>query len=94
MNYVLGSAIKILSEPSVTTGSTCVLKSLVDPAGTEVLTNESMSLEVQDDGTYAFVYVFQSVDGTHDIGRYKYVTKVTNGTKINLAKSYFFLEEE
>ena len=68
MNYIVGSAIKLISEPSVTVGSTAIVKSVIDPNGIVVLSNQAMTLEVLPNGNNGFAFTFQSVLGTHPTG--------------------------
>lgn len=94
MSYIIGDAVRIRVEPSNTNGATAILKSLKDPNGTEILTNQSMEFDSGGDDINVASVVWQSVKGTHDTGRYTYVVKVTRNSIDNLFKSQFFLEDD
>jgi len=91
MNYVIGSAIKIKSEPSIVIDTTMTLD-LYDPDGDKLLDDEAMVFDTVN--TSIAFKVWQSIVGTHTLGRYKYIVKATNGTFSNQAKGFFNLEEE
>lgn len=96
MNYITGSAIILRSEipNNRTAGTIAIIKTLINPDGDTILSNTAMTLEAQNDGTYAFEYIFQSDADTHERGKYKFTTQTTNGSRKNLAKSHFFLEDQ
>ena len=92
MNHVVGSAVRIRSEISETSGSTVTLKSLVNPSGSTILSDQAMSFNDSDNTSIASV-IFQSVTSS-PAGKYKFITKVVNASIISLAKGYFYLEEQ
>lgn len=94
MNYELGSAVKIVAEiPLAQYGTaTMTVDQILDPEGTEVVTEESMSLETVNSSVAKYFYIFQSTS-SNNTGRYKFVTKSVISTKSDLKRGYFYLEE-
>lgn len=96
MNYIVGSAVEIFCEVPAdkVTGTTLTLESLKDPDGTELASSESLAFSTEEGKTNIASVVWQSVDGTHGVGKYEYIIKSLNGTKENFSKGSFYLTEQ
>lgn len=94
MNYIVGSAITISCEiPSdKVTGTTLTLESLIDPDGNDLSASEALVFGTGDNANIATV-VWQSLS-THLTGKYIYVIKSLNGTRVNYAQDNFYLVEK
>jgi len=93
MNQIVGSAIKIIAEVDVVTGTTVTLKDLIGPDGSTILSDQSMSFD-DTSNTLNATITWQSTLNTHVAGRYKYLVKAVNGAFTNIARAQFFLEDE
>jgi len=96
MNHLVGSAVEIFCEiPSdQVSGTTLTLESLTDPDGTDYSASEGLTFStVSGDENIASV-VWQSTEGTHQVGKYEYIIKSTNGTRENFGKGNFYLIEQ
>lgn len=93
MNYVLGSAVKIQCEidSDQVSATTLTLESLLDPDGVELANSDAMPFGSGDTANIGSV-VWQSVSGTHVVGRYTYIVKAENASNESFAKGYFILE--
>ena len=93
MNYVVGSAVEIFCEiPSdKITGTVLTLESLVGPDAVELAISQTLAASVSI--TNLFSVVWQSTEGTHPVGKYKFIVKAKNGLVENFGKGNFYLTE-
>jgi hypothetical protein len=93
MNYIIGNAVEIFSEvPSAkVTGTTLSLYSLKGEDGIELAASEALTFDATI--TNLASVVWQSVRGTHQVGKYIYIIKSLNGINENYAKGSFYLTE-
>jgi hypothetical protein len=92
MHHVIGSAVTLFSEVDHKDGTVVTLQSLFDPNGDEVLSNQVMSWDTVNPSVA--LKVWQSLKGTHELGRYRYLIKAVNGIYTNVSKAYFYIDEE
>ena len=94
MNHIVGNAVEIFSEiPSTKVSGTALsLHSLKGENGVELAAAESLTFDTTI--TNLASVVWQSVIGTHAVGKYTYVIKSLNGTRANYARGSFYLVDQ
>ena len=92
MNHIIGSAIKIISEVDVVTGTTMTVESIKNAEGSTVATDLAMSFDATE--TLQASVVWQSLSPTHSAGTYTFITKAVNGSYTSFGKGKFNIEDK
>lgn len=90
---IIGGAVKINSKVDIAEGTTVYLQKLIDPYGNTIISESPMSFGSGQNSDLASV-IWQSVRGSHSLGRYKYVVRAENGIFKSISKGFFYIEEE
>lgn len=95
MKYFPGDCIEIFSEidPEKVEGTTITLESITDPNGVAISLGTIMNFGTEEDDLNIASITYQSEESAAP-GRYKFLCKSRNGTRVNYAEGFFYIEDK